>query len=341
MALVRQNRAAGCECSGLAAVGAVILQGILGGLRVTMLKRSNRNFSCLSRASFLLALMVIIALVNSRFWREHVAAIRDGELLPGDCTLTTVLIYVQLALACHPCDINTAIFLSQISRPPTANGFPILVRPQSQRLMLLAIASECRTFPRRKSGYKWRIVSVPVLVAIGVIWFFVSVHREKILAAAWAFTAWLIGVFVQLGLGAWTIWSNKAADVATTHVAVGATMLWPRCGHLRVLLSSNRNAGFSDPSTKIGSGHRMKGADLSECQASAASAAPTRVSDFSQLIKTRLTFLVLITTGVGFYLGSFRFSRCCSLSERPAWGSAWQRRVHLPLINGGNATSTP
>src|SRR5438067_166521 len=30
----------------------------------------------------------------------------------------------------------------------------------------------------------------------------------------------------------------------------------------------------------------------------------TRVSDFSQLIKTRLTFLVLITTGVGFYLGS-------------------------------------
>ena len=30
----------------------------------------------------------------------------------------------------------------------------------------------------------------------------------------------------------------------------------------------------------------------------------TRVSDFSQLIKARLTFLVLITTGVGFYLGS-------------------------------------
>jgi heme o synthase len=29
-----------------------------------------------------------------------------------------------------------------------------------------------------------------------------------------------------------------------------------------------------------------------------------RLSDFSQLIKTRLTFLVLITTGVGFYLGS-------------------------------------
>jgi cytochrome c oxidase assembly protein subunit 15 len=38
-------------------------------------------------------------------------------------------------------------------------------------------------------------------------------------------TAWLIGVLLQLTLGAWTIWSNKAADVATTHVAVGATLL--------------------------------------------------------------------------------------------------------------------
>jgi heme A synthase len=29
----------------------------------------------------------------------------------------------------------------------------------------------------------------------------------------------------QITLGAWTIWSNKAADIATAHVAVGATML--------------------------------------------------------------------------------------------------------------------
>src|SRR5205085_7115240 len=28
----------------------------------------------------------------------------------------------------------------------------------------------------------------------------------------------------QIGLGAWTIWSNKAADIATTHVAVGAAI---------------------------------------------------------------------------------------------------------------------
>jgi len=39
---------------------------------------------------------------------------------------------------------------------------------------------------------------------------------------AWGWVA-LIGV--QVGLGAWTIWSNKAADVATAHVVVGALSL--------------------------------------------------------------------------------------------------------------------
>ncbi len=34
----------------------------------------------------------------------------------------------------------------------------------------------------------------------------------------------MIGVFVQITLGAWVIWSNKAADIATAHVAVGAIM---------------------------------------------------------------------------------------------------------------------
>jgi heme A synthase len=29
-------------------------------------------------------------------------------------------------------------------------------------------------------------------------------------------------VVIQIALGAWTIWSNKAADIATAHVAMGA-----------------------------------------------------------------------------------------------------------------------
>jgi heme A synthase len=31
-------------------------------------------------------------------------------------------------------------------------------------------------------------------------------------------------VLLQIILGAWTIWSNKAADIATAHVALGAIL---------------------------------------------------------------------------------------------------------------------
>ena len=36
---------------------------------------------------------------------------------------------------------------------------------------------------------------------------------------------WLALLTLQIGLGAWTVWSNKAADVTTLHVMVGATAL--------------------------------------------------------------------------------------------------------------------
>lgn len=37
--------------------------------------------------------------------------------------------------------------------------------------------------------------------------------------------AWILAVGAQIGLGAFTVWSNKAADVATAHVVVGAICL--------------------------------------------------------------------------------------------------------------------
>ena len=36
---------------------------------------------------------------------------------------------------------------------------------------------------------------------------------------------WLALIVCQIALGAWTVWSNKAADVATAHVLVGALSL--------------------------------------------------------------------------------------------------------------------
>jgi cytochrome c oxidase assembly protein subunit 15 len=65
------------------------------------------------------------------------------------------------------------------------------------------------------------------IIAIAIIAFWARVWREpresaflKRLSALW-----VILVFCQIALGGWVIWSNKAADVATAHVALGAVML--------------------------------------------------------------------------------------------------------------------
>jgi len=52
---------------------------------------------------------------------------------------------------------------------------------------------------------------------------------------------WVGLILIQIALGAWTIWSNKAADVATAHVVVGALSLVT--GALGCLISFRRLTG--------------------------------------------------------------------------------------------------
>ncbi len=100
----RPNRAAGCASLGDAAVGAVILQGVLGGLRVVELGDWMGIFhACLAQA--FLALVSFIALAN-RAGGQRSGRARTSELLAdgrGPCggtllVLTAHLIFLQLAL---------------------------------------------------------------------------------------------------------------------------------------------------------------------------------------------------------------------------------------------------
>src|SRR5438309_2105396 len=78
---------------GVTAVIAVILQGVLGGLRVTMLKEEIGIFhACLAQAFF--GLVVIIALVTSRAWRTPVTITGNKQNLRRIALITTALIYL-------------------------------------------------------------------------------------------------------------------------------------------------------------------------------------------------------------------------------------------------------
>src|SRR5437762_4839198 len=85
---------------GFATLGAVILQGVLGGLRVTMLKDEIGIFHALLAQAFL-GMLIVILLATSRLWRR----LSRNSSLPARvralCRVvicTTIVIYLQLGL---------------------------------------------------------------------------------------------------------------------------------------------------------------------------------------------------------------------------------------------------
>ena len=65
-----------------------------------------------------------------------------------------------------------------------------------------------------------RLTAVAILVAVGLCFWRARGDLMRKLCAGW-----LGLVLVQAGLGMWTVWSNKAADIATLHVVFGASTL--------------------------------------------------------------------------------------------------------------------
>jgi cytochrome c oxidase assembly protein subunit 15 len=213
---------------GLISLAGVILQGILGGLRVTMLKDEIGIFhACVAQA--FLALLVVIALVTTSFWpsldqldinQKKIAPIRRLAIA------ITLAIYVQLALGATMRHQHRDLSILDF---PTANGAWI---PDTSPPALAKINAwrDARGLSDVDAFQIWLQMThrfVALLIAVGVIAFYSRVWRDtrQVSALKRLSTWWLGFLFVQLTLGAWTIWSNKAADIATAHVAVGAVML--------------------------------------------------------------------------------------------------------------------
>src|SRR5437660_11524467 len=106
---------------GIIALGAVLLQGVLGGLRVTMLKDEIGIFhACLAQA--FLGLVVVIVLVTSKFWRALSDTAADPKKFAPIKTIAiaaTVAIYVQLALGATMRHQHRDLAILDF---PTANG---------------------------------------------------------------------------------------------------------------------------------------------------------------------------------------------------------------------------
>jgi cytochrome c oxidase assembly protein subunit 15 len=240
---------------GVIAIVGVILQGILGGLRVTMMKDQIGIFhACVAQA--FLGLLVFIALATTKFWRSLTKGTRAMEggapatpglnyrrqisdsqkLAPPSATRFAAIktlaislsaaIYVQLALGATMRHQHRDLSILDF---PTANGAWI---PHTSAAALAKINAwrDARALSDVTAFQIWLQMAhrfLALIIAIAIIAFCARVWREihDFAALKRLSFLWVVLVFAQITLGAWVIWSNKAADVATAHVALGAVML--------------------------------------------------------------------------------------------------------------------
>ena len=213
---------------GVIAVVGVILQGILGGLRVTMMKDQIGIFhACVAQA--FLGLLVFIALLTTKFWSSVETQHFDSQKsspIKALAMAITVAIYVQLALGATMRHQHRDLAILDF---PTANGAWI---PDTSAAALAKISAwrEACALSEVSAFQVWlQMVHrfVAVIIAIGIVAFCARVGREirDFGALKRLSVLWVVLVLGQITLGGWVIWSNKAADIATAHVALGAVML--------------------------------------------------------------------------------------------------------------------
>lgn len=211
---------------GFIALAAVILQGILGGLRVTLLKDQIGVFhACLAQA--FLGLLVFTGLTRTGLWLSPPA--KSDPAWRRFATLavaTTILIYSQMALGATMRHEHKDLAILDF---PTANhswwpdtsAAALAQINQSRDARGLSDVTVFQIWLQMAHRFGALLVTILVLLTVTRLWRSapeVSVLRKLSVL-------WVVLLLAQVTLGAWTIWSNKAADIATAHVAVGAAML--------------------------------------------------------------------------------------------------------------------
>lgn len=257
---------------GVAAFLAVVAQGVLGGLRVTLHMDSLGIYHG-TIAQLFFVLTCALALFTSRWWTKltSVAAVCDRRQNSGmDATVadrryknlrwlvlvTTLLILGQLILGATmrhqhaglaipdfplaygqawPNTSADAVAQYNTQRTPVNGINPItafqIELQLAHRLAALAIliGVAATVFCSRRCQSAERAFAPPTHAGS---------YESKVAARVSLF--WLGLILLQVALGAATIWFNKAADVATAHVLVGALAL--TIGALWCIVAFRRSA---------------------------------------------------------------------------------------------------
>ncbi len=214
---------------GLLALVLVIVQGLLGGLRVTALADWLGIFhGTLAQCFFVL--MCALALVTSGWWQRLKAAAQPVTVpakVRNFLLVTTLLLLGQLALGASMRHQHAGLAVPDF---PLAHG---TVWPATDPVALDSYnrsRQDHREFKPITAGqiHLHMAHRLGALAVFGHVLGCLLKLRRAVGGAhplARGAAGWFALICVQFGLGIWTVLSNKAADIATLHVLTGAASL--------------------------------------------------------------------------------------------------------------------
>jgi len=217
---------------GLAAFVAVVLQGVLGGLRVVLLKDELGIFHA-ALAQLFFVLICLLALFTSPWWwrvtsrREGAASVGIDPLVRFWFVAGTSLIFAQLILGATMRHQHAGLAIRDF---PLAYGklWPAM-DPESvlsyNRQRIEVTAANPITAFQIGLHMAHRLLGFATLACVSAVAVVVRRRLGTQNELSRLALLWNGLLALQIGLGAATIWSNKAADVATAHVMVGAVSL--------------------------------------------------------------------------------------------------------------------
>jgi cytochrome c oxidase assembly protein subunit 15 len=213
-------------------LGAVIVQGILGGLRVIWVNLDLAIVhACFAQAFFCLAASV--AIVTSRWWIEAPPGLSSSDSSNGGRRLIAVAVVCALA-------IYLQLVIGAVMRHEKA-GLAIPDLPLAYGKLVPPTSADGLDAINKQRAWTWQMdpvsmsqvwmhfahrVGAIVVTFAGVALVTLSLkdpnRRQGLTAPALALIALLIA---QLSLGVLTVLLRKPADIASAHVAVGALVL--------------------------------------------------------------------------------------------------------------------
>lgn len=189
---------------GWTSVGAVIAQGVLGGITVLFLLPPAISIAHAGLAEIFLCLNVSIALVASE-WFDGLQATEKGDAPVAGTTALVLLVYAQILIGALMRHLGAGLAIPDFPLSfgrivPPLHSLPVIVN-FAHRLGALA-------------------------VTCGVVALFIRLRRfEPRHPLRQIATLLLMVIPVQIFLGAETVWSGKQPVVTSLHVVTGALTL--------------------------------------------------------------------------------------------------------------------